>query len=213
MKCRTISSKCKIFFIYYLRLNMVMLYYLPFLVNFFAYTKVDKLRQQSQDGRKIGQGDNFIPYKLIKRSFECWATSTKQLLNADRGHQAPRKTAQFLWKEVWQNIKDKNRNKRFRDADLSRGRSREEDVSTQHKTLSQTCLWGALDPPRETNLGGKKPQNMHLTATDSRDMAQTRHICQQQVGGGQGGAGFIVDPYGKDQLWVTWRQSAGANMT
>ena len=98
-----------------------MLYYLPFLVNFFAYTKVDKLRQQSQDGRKIGQGDNFIPYKLIKRSFECWATSTKQLLNAGGGYQAHRKAAQSLQKEVIQNIKDKD--KRLRDRDLSWGGS------------------------------------------------------------------------------------------
>ena len=151
MKCRTISSKCKIFFIYYLRLNKVMLYYLPLLVNFFAYTKVDKLWQQSQNGREVGQEDNFLPHKVIKRSFECWATSTKQLLNADGGHQAPRKTAQSLRKEVGKNIKDKNRNKRFRDADLSRGRSREgEEVSTQQKTLSQTCLWGALEPLRAT---------------------------------------------------------------
>ena len=52
-------------------------------------------------------GDHFLPHKFIKRSFECWATSTKQLLN-DRGrYQAPRKAAYSLWKEVGQNIKDK----------------------------------------------------------------------------------------------------------
>ena len=41
----------------------------------------------------IRQGDHFLPHKLIKRSFECWANSTKQLLNAGREHQAPGKTA------------------------------------------------------------------------------------------------------------------------
>ena len=30
---------------------------------------------------------HFLPTKFIKRSFECWATSTKQLLNAGGGHQ------------------------------------------------------------------------------------------------------------------------------
>ena len=55
---------------------------------------------RSQDGRGIGWVDHFLPNKFIKRSFKCWATSTKQLLNAGRGHQAPRKAAHSLWKEV-----------------------------------------------------------------------------------------------------------------
>ena len=45
--------------------------------------------------------------QIIKRSFEFWATSTKQLLNAGRGHQAPREAAYSLQKEACQNIKDK----------------------------------------------------------------------------------------------------------
>ena len=36
----------------------------------------------------------------MKRTFECWANSTKQLLNAGRGHQAPRKAAHCLRKET-----------------------------------------------------------------------------------------------------------------
>ena len=32
-----------------------------------------------------GWGDHFLPHKFIKRSFECWAMSTKQLLDASRG--------------------------------------------------------------------------------------------------------------------------------
>ena len=59
-----------------------------------------------KDGRGIGQGDHFLPHKFIKRSFEHWASSTKQLLNTGRGHQAPRKAAHSLWKEVGQNIKE-----------------------------------------------------------------------------------------------------------
>ena len=59
----------------------------------------------SQDGGGIGWGDHFLPHKFIKRSFECWATSTEQLLKAGRGHQAPRKGAHSLWKEVEQNKK------------------------------------------------------------------------------------------------------------
>ena len=68
-------------------------------------------RGWSQDGRRIGRGDHFLPHKFIKRSFECWATSTKQLLNTGRRYQSPRKAAQSLQKEVGQNIKDKKRDK------------------------------------------------------------------------------------------------------
>ena len=86
---------------------------------------------RSQGGRGIGQGDHFIPPKFIKRSFECWATSTKQLLNAGGGHQAPRKAAHSLQKEVGQNIKDKKIHKIVRDRDLSWRGSREGEVSTE----------------------------------------------------------------------------------
>ena len=86
-------------------------------------------RVQSQDGRGIGQGDHFFPHKFIKNSFESWAISTKQLLNAGRGHQTPRKVAHSLWKEVGQNIKDKKRDKRVRDRDPSWGGNREGEIS------------------------------------------------------------------------------------
>ena len=73
---------------------------------------------RSQDGRGIGRGDHFLPYKFIER-IERWANFTKQLLIASRGHQVPRKGAHCLQKEVGQNIKDKKRDKRARDGDLS----------------------------------------------------------------------------------------------
>ena len=67
----------------------------------------------------IGRGDHFLPHKFIKRSRERWANSTKQLLITSRGHQTPRKAAHCLWKEIEQNIKDKMRDNRVRDGDLS----------------------------------------------------------------------------------------------
>ena len=82
-----------------------------------------KMYWGAQDGGGTGQEDHFLPNKFIKRSFECWTTSTKQLLNAGGGYQAPRKAAQSLQKEVIQNIKDKD--KRLRDRDLSWRGSRE----------------------------------------------------------------------------------------
>ena len=101
-------------------------------------------------------GDHFLPYTFIKRSFECWATSTKQLLNAGRGHQAPRKAGHFLQKEVGQNIKDKKRSKTVKDGDLYWGGSCEEgEVSKHQETLSPVGLWGVLGSQRATKPGGK----------------------------------------------------------
>ena len=52
-------------------------------------------------GRGIGWGDHFLPHKFTERTFESWVNSTKQLLNAGRGHQAPRKAAHCLFFFFW----------------------------------------------------------------------------------------------------------------
>ena len=77
-------------------------------------------RGRSQDGGGIGRGDHFLSYKFIQRTIERWTNFTKQLLIASRGHQAPRKAAHCLWREVGQNIKDKKGDKRARGRDPSR---------------------------------------------------------------------------------------------
>ena len=41
-------------------------------------------------------GEHFLPHKFIKRTFKRQVNSTKQLLNAGRGHQAPRKATQVF---------------------------------------------------------------------------------------------------------------------
>ena len=55
-----------------------------------------------QDGRGIGRGDHFLFYKFIERTTERWTKFTKQLLIASSGHQAPRKAAHCLRREVGQ---------------------------------------------------------------------------------------------------------------
>ena len=74
---------------------------------------------RSQAGGGIGRGDKFLSYKFIQRTIERWTKFTKQLLIASSGHQAPRKAAHCLWREVGQNIKDKKGDKRARDGDPS----------------------------------------------------------------------------------------------
>ena len=81
--------------------------------------------RRSQDGRGMGLGDHFLPYKFIKRTFERWANFTKQLLNASRRHQLPRKAAHHLQKVVGQNIRDKERDNSATDGDPSREESRD----------------------------------------------------------------------------------------
>ena len=57
--------------------------------------------------------------------------STEQLLNAGRGHQAPRKAAHCLQKEVGKNIKDRKRDKSDREGDPSQEESLKKERSFQ----------------------------------------------------------------------------------
>ena len=58
--------------------------------------------RRSQDGGGIGRGDHFLSYKFTERTIERWTKFTKQLLIASSGHQAPRKAAHCLRREVGQ---------------------------------------------------------------------------------------------------------------
>ena len=72
-----------------------------------------------------------------------------KLLNASRGHQAPRNVAHCLQKEVGKIIKDKKRDKRGRDGALSQeGSLKKREVSKHQETLSLPSLWRALEAQR-----------------------------------------------------------------
>ena len=108
------------------------------------------LNINSEDGRGIGWGDHFLPHKFMRRTFKRQANSTK-LLNAGRGHQAPRKAAHCLRKEVGKNIKDKKRDKRGRDRARSReGSLKKREFSKHQETLSLPSLCQALEAQRAT---------------------------------------------------------------
>ena len=77
-------------------------------------------KKELKDGGGIGRGDHFFSYKFIERTIERWTKFTKQLLIPSSGHQATRKAAHCLRREVGQNIKDKKGDKRTRDGDPSR---------------------------------------------------------------------------------------------
>ena len=77
-------------------------------LEFFASSSYGQATQdgyldgRSQDGGGIGRGDHFLFYKFIERTTEQWTEFTKQLLIASSGHQAPRKAAHCLRREVGQ---------------------------------------------------------------------------------------------------------------
>ena len=54
------------------------------------------IQTHPEDGGGVGRGEHFLPHKFIKRTFKRRVNSTKQLLNAGRGHQAPRKATQVF---------------------------------------------------------------------------------------------------------------------
>ena len=135
-----------------------------------SYRKITSKKgcEQSQDGREIGWGDHFLPHKLIKRSFGCWATSTKQLLNTGGGHQVPRKAAGLF--KRGQNIQDKRRDERVRDGDLSWGGSDEVGEVSHSRKPSQRRVGGKFwnlrrQHNREKKKTRKTPQNIPLTTT------------------------------------------------
>ena len=77
--------------------------------------------------------------------------STKLLLNASKGHQAPRKAAHCLRKEVGKNVKVKREAKEVEmEICPGKGALKKREVSKHQKTLSLMSPWQALKPQRAT---------------------------------------------------------------
>ena len=108
------------------------------------------LRGSPKVAEEWNRKTTFCP-QIHRKNFECWANSTKQLLNAGRGHQVPRKAAHCLRKEVGQNIQEKKRDKWGRDRDLSwDGSLKRGEVSKHRETLSLAGQCGVLESQRVT---------------------------------------------------------------
>ena len=78
------------------------------------------IEEEGKDGGGIGREDHFLPHKFLKRTFQCQTNSTKQLLQAGRGHQATRKADHCLQKQVGKNIKDEKGDKGGGEGAMSR---------------------------------------------------------------------------------------------
>ena len=115
-----------------------------------------------------------IHQKIIWMLSNFWI---KELLNAGEEYQAPRKAACSLQKEIGQNIKNKKRDKRVRNGDHPRKGviTEEKFPNTRKPSHSWVCgeFWNLRGQHnRESWKKNKKPPNMHLTATPSREVAQ-----------------------------------------
>ena len=92
---------------------------------------------RSQDGGGIGRGDHFLFYKFIERTTERWTKFTKQLLITSDGHQAPRKAAHCLQREVGQGYWRLKRETRERGRGSCPGKGvLIEEVSNHQETLA-----------------------------------------------------------------------------
>ena len=86
-------------------------------------------------------GRPLSPPQIHQKNISTLSNSTKQLTNAGRGHQAPRKAAHCLQKEVGKNIKDRKRDKRGREGAPSwEGSLKKREVSKHQETLSLPSL-------------------------------------------------------------------------
>ena len=99
-----------------------------------------------EDDGGVGRGKHFLPHTFIKRAFKRRVNSTKQLLNAGRGHQAARKATHCLRKEVGKNIKDKKKESKEGGTEFRPGKGvlkREKFLNTRKPSHCRICaeLW------------------------------------------------------------------------
>ena len=148
-------------------------------------------RKDRQDGGGIERGDHYLPHKIIKRSFECWETSTKQLLNAGGGHQALRKAAQSLQKDVGENLKEENRDKNLgTETHLREGVVKEEKFPYSRKP-SHRCVCQKFGTSKGTITKRKEKKKKPTEYVPNHNYKWRQksgtdaHIHQQRVGAGQ----------------------------
>ena len=126
----------------------------------------------------------------------------KKLLDAGKGHQVCRKAAQSLQKEVGQNIKYKNRNKRFRDGDpFWEGVMNDKFPHNRKPSHRHVCgeLWNLKG---QNNRGGrgKWTQNTCLTTTTSGEVVQMLVYAATEWELGREAQTASLVPQGKDQI-------------
>ena len=132
----------------------------------------NKIGRYGPNGRGMGWGDHFIPHKFIKRSFERWANTSKQLVNAGREHQAPRKGSPFSSKGG--RTKDKRQKEKQKlGMETCPGERvvKEKFPNTRQPSHKRICgeFWNLGG---QHNREGKKKRNPQITGLDATPSGQ-----------------------------------------
>ena len=117
-------------------------------------------------------GRTLSSHKFIKKSFKCLVSSTKQFLNAGRGHQAHRNAVHSLRKEGGQKTK-----RETKELGMETNMGRESCRTRSFQTAGNPLTGGSVGSfgISEGNISGRKnkTQNACLTTTQSREVTQT----------------------------------------
>ena len=103
--------------------------------------------------------------KKNPNTFECSVTSTKKILNAGRGHKAPRKATHSLQKEVGQNTKDKKRQELGMETGPGEGVVKEEKLPNSRKPSHRWVCGEFWNLRGQHNLEGEKKKKTHRICT------------------------------------------------
>ena len=115
-----------------------------------------KTREAESRWRRNRTGDHFLFYNFIERTTDRWTKFTKQLLIASSGHQAPRKAAHCIRREVGQGYWRSKRETRERGTETRPGKGvLVEEVSNHQETLALASPGRALKSRRATSPGGE----------------------------------------------------------
>ena len=107
------------------------------------------------------EAEPLSPTQIHQKVILVLSNFHKTTLNAGRGHEASRKAAHSLQKEVGQNIRDKKRDKSVRYEDPFQGGSPAGgEVSKRQETLSPEGLWGSF-VISEGNITGRRNTHTH----------------------------------------------------
>ena len=161
-------------------------------------------------------GRPLSPPRIPQKSFECWATSTKQLLNAGKGHQVPRKAAHSFQKEVEQNAKDRERKDLGMETCPGEGVMKEEKFPHIRNPVHRRVCGDFWNLRGQHNWGKKKnkqTQNMCLTSTANGEVAQKLTTATSERGLGREVQAASSDLRVRSWMpWMPWEQYEGANM-
>ena len=114
-------------------------------------TRLKRLSSSSNDGGGVRQGDHFLPHQIHQKNISLLSKFHKTTSECQQSTAGTQKSSPLSSKGGGKNIKDKKRDKRWRDgAPSPKGSLKKREVSKHQETLSLPSLWQALEAQRAT---------------------------------------------------------------